>query len=369
MALASTSSDHPEHAHLLANKWMGPDKLAELVANEVNTLSGLVYKKGKFSAIEIRQVNDAMENYRTTRGLSEQDLNQIIFPRDTKKKDAAFWIELTNAVPQRPIIAVYNYVRRAHHPMKQQGKWRPEEDAKLIQAVTSHGQHWEKVALTVGRMATDCRDRYRNHIVDREKRVVGAWSAAEEEQLTRIVTKITKGKDLDNDIFWSKVSEKMGGTRSRQQCRIKWTDSLSKKCKTAGDANPRWGSHDGVVLVHKIDALKVRDDTEIDWKSLPDAQWNLWSAHTLQRRWLTMKKGIKGFEDMTHPEIMDILRVKKAEAPHARVIKSAKFVVDSDDDEPRPSTSTGPGTGGTCRRERRRQRVDMRDLFPMLELN
>jgi hypothetical protein len=29
--------------------------------------SGLVYKKGKFSAIEIKQINDAIENYRTVR--------------------------------------------------------------------------------------------------------------------------------------------------------------------------------------------------------------------------------------------------------------------------------------------------------------
>jgi hypothetical protein len=46
--------------------------------------------------------------------------------------------------------------------------------------------------------------------------------------------------------------------------------------------------------------MNVRDDTEIDWKTLPDTDWNLWSAHSLQRRWLTMKRGIKGYEDMTH---------------------------------------------------------------------
>jgi len=50
----------------------------------------------------------------------------------------------------------------------------------------------------------------------------------------------------------------------------------------------------------RIDSLNVRDDTEIDWKLIPDADWNLWSAHTLQRRWLTLKKGVKGYEEMTH---------------------------------------------------------------------
>ncbi|KAJ7180287.1 hypothetical protein C8R43DRAFT_870256 [Mycena crocata] len=338
-SLPSSSSD-PGHAHLLATKWMTPTKLAELVESE-----GLVYKKGKFSAIEIKQINEALENYRTSRGLSEEDVNKIIFPSDEKQKDATFWSEITSAVAQRPLIAVYHYLRRAHHPLGQQGKWSPEQDAKLIQSVSSFGQHWEKVGSLVGRMATDCRDRYRNYIVDREKRVAGTWTSAEEEELTRIVTNMQKGKSLDTDVFWGKVSERMGGKRSRQQCRIKWTDSLSKKFKTDG-SNSRWSRRDAAMLIHNIDSLNVRDDTEIDWKSIQDSQMNLWSAHSLQRRWLTMKRGIKGFEDMSHPEIMDILRVKTVDiTPRspAKRPKSAK-VVDSDDDEPRADSSTGPGT-------------------------
>jgi len=91
-------------------------------------------------------------------------------------------------------------------------------------------------------MASDCRDRYRNHIVNRDIRVTGSlstflpssfseiwcqghWSQEEEDQLTRIVTDMTikQGKDIDNDVFWGKVSELMGGKRGRQQCRIKWS--------------------------------------------------------------------------------------------------------------------------------------------------
>lgn len=46
--------------------------------------------------------------------------------------------------------------------------------------------------------------------------------------------------------------------------------------------------------------MNVMDDTEIDWKTLLDPDWNLWSAHSLQRRWLTMKRSIKGYENMSH---------------------------------------------------------------------
>jgi Myb-like DNA-binding domain len=90
--------------------------------------------------------------------------------------------------------------------------------------VADLGQQWEKIHPRVGRMASDCRDRYRNHLLNREIRVNGAWSPAEEQELTRIVTDMTvnQGRDPDNDVFWGKVSELMGGRRGRQQCRIKW---------------------------------------------------------------------------------------------------------------------------------------------------
>ena len=53
---------------------------------------------------------------------------------------------------------------------------------------------------------------------------IGFWSAEEEAELTRIVTEMTvsRGKDMDNEVFWGLVSAKMGGKRGRQQCRIKW---------------------------------------------------------------------------------------------------------------------------------------------------
>ncbi|KAF8204710.1 hypothetical protein BJ912DRAFT_840406 [Pholiota molesta] len=352
---------NPDHAYLLANKWLGANKLAELVKRE-----GLVYKKGKFSAIEEEQLRAAIENINEFKGLTTNQIQEMIFSKTDKSKDTAFWSELTSAVPLRPIIAVYHHVRRSHHPMKQQGPWKSYEDDALKQAVADLGQQWEKVSYRVGRMASDCRDRYRNHIVNSDIRISGHWSAEEEEKLTRIVTDMTikQGKDIDNDVFWGKVSELMGGTRGRQQCRINGvTDALSKTVKNEG-RKPRWNAQDAFILVHKVDSLNVRDDTEIDWKLIPDPDWNLWSAHTLQRRWLTLKKGVKGYEDMTHQEIMDILRVKKADLPpppvpstrkkKERKVTSAAAVSESPDSRASNDTpaaagsSTGPGTSTTA---------------------
>ena len=48
-----------DHAWLLAHKWMSSAKLQEMVKAE-----GLVYKKGKFSAIEENALKNAIQQYR-----------------------------------------------------------------------------------------------------------------------------------------------------------------------------------------------------------------------------------------------------------------------------------------------------------------
>lgn len=86
------------------------------------------------------------------------------------------------------------------------------------------GQQWERISEIVGRMAGDCRDRWRNHLEDRGRRRTGTWSKEEEEELTHIVTEMTveQGRDIDSEVFWGIVSQRMGSKRGRQQCRIKW---------------------------------------------------------------------------------------------------------------------------------------------------
>ncbi|CAE6481778.1 unnamed protein product [Rhizoctonia solani] len=286
-----------EHADILATHWLNPAKLAELVKEQ-----GLVYKKGKFSAVEEHQIEEALQSYAKARNLTPQEIDAIIFSKGKKAKEEynTFWSEITRAVPQRPIIAVYHHVRRTHHPMKQQGKWTSEEDAIVIAAVAELGQKWEQISSRVGRMSSDCRDRYRNHLVDQDARVVGPWTKEEEEELTRIVMELTveRGLQADNDVLWSEVSERMGGRRTRQQVRIK-TDALNKRVKNSGE-RPRWSAQDAYILVHKVASMPVQDDTEIDWKLLPDPQWNLWSAHQLQRRWFGLKKTLKDSDTMPH---------------------------------------------------------------------
>lgn len=110
----------------------------------------------------------------------------------------------------------------------------------MIRAYVTHPNEWTKIAMTVGRTEQDCRDRYKNDLETRDTRAtgelaleenvrrkltIGPWTKDEEAKLIEIVRNVntTVGNDpLGHEAPWDIVEERMGGTRSRMQCRKKW---------------------------------------------------------------------------------------------------------------------------------------------------
>ncbi|VDC04086.1 unnamed protein product [Peniophora sp. CBMAI 1063] len=294
--------DASNPAEMLATRWWRATQLNQLAKEH-----GLVFKKGKFTAAEERQLNSAMELAAKERGCSIEGLDAVIFPKSDEDRDSAFWTALARAVPQRPLNSVYHHVRRKRNPLAGQGRWTEAEDDALRSAVLEHGEQWEKkVSAVVGRSASDCRDRWRNHVKHRDERTSGQWTQEEEDNLTRIITewKVENGKEDDEDIPWTLVAAKMKHGRGRTQCRMKWTESLRFR---VAKVEKRWSKSDSFILVQKIDSLDVEDETEIDWNSLADPDWNMHSGHTMQRRWRQMKQKIDGHEKMSHKEVMGAL--------------------------------------------------------------
>jgi hypothetical protein len=80
-------------------------------------------------------------------GIGDAGFTDLVFAKNGAAKNNAFWSALSGfsatswgafsnttaaaAVPMRPIIAIYHHVRRAHHPLRAQGKWMSSEDALL----------------------------------------------------------------------------------------------------------------------------------------------------------------------------------------------------------------------------------------------
>ena len=41
--------------------------------------------------------------------------------------------------------------------------------------------------------------------------------------------------------------------------------------------------------MYRVASLDLDDESDIDWKSLGDPAWNMWSAHALQQKWRRLK--------------------------------------------------------------------------------
>ncbi|KAK9389649.1 hypothetical protein V1515DRAFT_279159 [Lipomyces mesembrius] len=174
---------------------------------------------GSFTADEINALEQFMTQYQNEHGLDYAALCRRVWANERKKDN--FWDAVASALPHRTRASVYKHVRRKYHPYELRGKWSAEDDSTLKRMVEMHGAQWKTIGRLIGRMPEDCRDRWRNYVKCGTNRGQNKWSADEENKLIEVVNGIRFG-DTSGDINWTAVSEKMGGIRSRIQCRYKW---------------------------------------------------------------------------------------------------------------------------------------------------
>ncbi|KAK9453338.1 Myb-like DNA-binding domain-containing protein [Dipodascopsis uninucleata] len=174
---------------------------------------------GSFTQAETQALEAFMRAYQTEHGLDHAALCRRVWANERKKDN--FWDAVASALPHRTRASVYKHVRRKYHTYEQRGKWTPEEDEGLRQMVELHGAQWKIIGHHLGRMPEDCRDRWRNYVKCGNNRGQHKWSPEEENKLFEIVNQI-KLIDPSAEINWTVVSERMGGIRSRIQCRYKW---------------------------------------------------------------------------------------------------------------------------------------------------
>lgn len=242
--------------------------VADISAIHSSVFSGLVLKQGKFSVDEDEVIKASIERYRAQHDLDEGEILGIVFAagRDVRRDHAEFWTNITSSLVDRSLASVYHHVKRILQPDARQGPWSEEEDRKLRNAIAQHGSRWENVSKMVGRWALDCRDRYRNHIKPGPEKHIGKWTLEEEDQLREIVTELKSNNDTfrrasgytledepegGSEMFWSQVSKRFNGTRTRHQCRMKWNDNMKNKPVTRSGRNVRWSKRDVFILTMK----------------------------------------------------------------------------------------------------------------------
>jgi hypothetical protein len=117
----------------------------------------------------------------------------------------------------------------SHAPRR---NWKEEEDTKLIEAVKKYGKKWVKVATLVpGRSNHQCQKRWADTLDPTSGKSAGKWTPEEDAKLTEAVQKL--GKES-----WVAVAALVPG-RTNVQCSGRWTIRLNPSIgKSAGKWTP-----------------------------------------------------------------------------------------------------------------------------------
>ncbi|KAJ2603190.1 RNA polymerase I enhancer binding protein [Coemansia sp. RSA 1721] len=160
-AARSTAGVDRDAAHGARRRWLTSGHLQQM------QMDGVVFTKGKFTDGENAAIDSAVSDFVCAHGLTRQELYHQLFRRQTgqatgdKQLRRAFWPVLAETLPARQLQAIYHHVRRKYHPYNYQGAWSAAEDDALRALVAAHGPAWETISQQLGRMGTNCRDRWR----------------------------------------------------------------------------------------------------------------------------------------------------------------------------------------------------------------
>jgi hypothetical protein len=169
----------------------------------------------------------------------EEDTNL----NDAVKKHGTNWLAVAALVPGRT-----NNQCRSRWKLsldldigKSLGKWTPEEDKKLIEAVKNHGTHWVVVAALVpGRTGKQCRRRWTLSLDPDIGKSSGKWTPEEDTKLIEAVE--NHGKN------WVVVAA-LVSSRTNDQCRQRWMLSLDPDI---GKSSGKWTQDEDTKLIEAV---------------------------------------------------------------------------------------------------------------------
>lgn len=327
---------------------------------------------GAFSDAEGLMLDAFRDNHCEANDMTHWQFNNLIQTQMRGNAQVtALFNEIHEILPYRPRMSVQKFCRRRFHNFSR-GTWSAEEDEMLKRAVAEKGRAWKEVADSLDRMPEDCRDRWRNYLVNSEHRNREQWTDAE---VVNLCTAILEGMQLMKEdrmrareegedvpesgtesdqevedmkhISWQSVSDRMGeygGGRSRLQCSFKWSQlkkrdqaeylkairesrEIEKKksppgknpwrmklaCKKVANMKPG----DVHAFLQAVLDTDVPEEGNIPWKSLGDDEFRAtWTSTDKKVAWSGLKEHVQGSESMDHRSVANELlsRIKNDDA-------------------------------------------------------
>ncbi|GMM58052.1 hypothetical protein DAKH74_046680 [Maudiozyma humilis] len=205
-------------------------RLARQAQDVVNHRGAAMY-----SADEDRIIDQLVDAYKSYEDMTDAQFRDTLWNNRRKAADGPashalteFWKSLYTVMAHRTEQSLYQHVRRRFHAFDKRGTWSAADDNTLWELCHTRKLEgsWTQVGAALGRRPDDCRDRWRNYVKLRDTQKKNKWTAEEVARLREIVAQVPGGAAVN----WDAVSEQMGGTRSRLQCRSKWK-YLEKRAK------------------------------------------------------------------------------------------------------------------------------------------
>ncbi|KAJ8413874.1 hypothetical protein AAFF_G00064720 [Aldrovandia affinis] len=282
--------------------------------------AGARIKRGRYSNKELERLRKNVEDFLALTGINSS--TKLFFPARYPNEKAHI-IKLKNlhrfhlrmsAGICRPWHDIYHKGRKVFD-FSSKGRFTEEEVHSLEKLHQLHGNNWMKLAELTGRSSYALEKRF-----SQQSQNKGSWTKTEQqalesalrEHMVGLVEPGSQGPTIRRDqlyskLPWTEVARKVG-TRSWDQCRLKWMSLLKKKMAAGTPVLGGQKSREANIrLIKALYAMEVEDVAHVNWEDLTQEMGDV-PPHYVQTRFYRMKVNwVPLWQSMSFGDVINFL--------------------------------------------------------------
>jgi hypothetical protein len=298
--------------------------------------------EGRWTDEELQALGRVVREFGDAHGMTQPEVNAMIHMRPDKANamHEEFWSKATMVIPRRTRKQIVERARRLYHNFAGRCQWTEEQKQELHELFEKHGRKFAHISAIINRDQKDIRDYWRNQYLVHETQVKARWTKEETDRLKEAVEEAlnkirimrrnndqfrprprTKGFDDEALLDWEQISAAMNLTRSRQQCKWKWTDlkekgvagddtsllpkqpiqksvnGISEDLAHAREDYRAMSTEEKLQLIEAIHDCGASEDGHIRWNTLVDERFRTqWHRPTLKLVWYRLRQKVPDYD-------------------------------------------------------------------------
>ena len=195
-------------------------------------------KTGAFDSEEVSELDKFRDDFCIEHAITVQTFNSMMedtskgrsghkWPWDRYISKRALIDDYYNVLPSRDKRSLRRYKDRWFTNLEQKAAWTNDDDEMLMEMVKEKGTKWKAIGQELGRTDDAVHQRYKHKLRHGDKAQTGTWTNEEIEALESAIEFCkskagTEASGNELEVNWTEVSDRMGGTRTAQQCARHW---------------------------------------------------------------------------------------------------------------------------------------------------